>query len=167
VASLKRHGYYCRTRRGVKRPDLPRSCMPCARSKVRCDKNVPRCLKCTTKNLDCRYPTNGAQNVGSETSRLRFHGNAETTLSEIPGLLESNPKRITQCTDEPCSQLGYDTSFEFDLLDVRGELLEWDLSNPASTTQSTNEVLQFEHSQDTLPIDHRSRHHSTTRLHYR
>lgn len=34
---------------------LRRSCQACARSKRRCDQRLPRCTRCLSKEVDCRY----------------------------------------------------------------------------------------------------------------
>jgi hypothetical protein len=56
VATLKRHGYYCRSRR-ASRTVRSRSCVACARSKARCDNGQPSCSRCTVKTVECHYPS--------------------------------------------------------------------------------------------------------------
>ncbi|OCL11977.1 hypothetical protein AOQ84DRAFT_170896 [Glonium stellatum] len=36
-----------------------KSCGECAKAKRRCDMQMPRCQRCTKKNIDCRYPRSG------------------------------------------------------------------------------------------------------------
>ncbi|KAI5927536.1 hypothetical protein F4810DRAFT_269294 [Camillea tinctor] len=56
-STLKRHVYYCRSRRagGTTRP---RSCVPCAKGKAGCDNRRPKCSRCISKALECHYPEN-------------------------------------------------------------------------------------------------------------
>src|SRR4051812_32854939 len=42
-ATLKRHGYYCRSRTSESRPARLRSCVACAKAKKRCDGQHPGC----------------------------------------------------------------------------------------------------------------------------
>ncbi|PLB50990.1 hypothetical protein P170DRAFT_436070 [Aspergillus steynii IBT 23096] len=54
-STLKRHGYYCRTRNGVQ-PPRARACVSCVSTKTRCDNARPACSRCNAKGLPCRYP---------------------------------------------------------------------------------------------------------------
>jgi hypothetical protein len=56
-STLKRHGYYCRSRR-VGSITRSRSCISCARAKARCDNRRPECSRCTTKAIECHFPAN-------------------------------------------------------------------------------------------------------------
>ncbi|KAF1971540.1 hypothetical protein BU23DRAFT_175502 [Bimuria novae-zelandiae CBS 107.79] len=44
-STLKRHGYYCRSRR-LGSTARPRSCIACAKGKARCDNRRPECSRC-------------------------------------------------------------------------------------------------------------------------
>lgn len=55
ASTLKRHGYYCRTRNGVQ-PPRARACVSCVSTKTKCDNARPACSRCSAKGLDCRYP---------------------------------------------------------------------------------------------------------------
>ena len=55
ASTLKRHGYYCRSRR-LGRTVRSRSCIACARGKARCDNSHPSCSRCAQKAIQCRYP---------------------------------------------------------------------------------------------------------------
>jgi hypothetical protein len=54
-STLKRHGYYCRTRNGSGPKSRMRSCVACAKAKARCDNTFPTCSRCTAKNLPCHH----------------------------------------------------------------------------------------------------------------
>ena len=73
-STLKRHGYYCRSRRagGTTRS---RSCIACAKGKARCDNKQPECSRCATKAIECHYRAN---TPGSAGSRIR-HGEDVST----------------------------------------------------------------------------------------
>ncbi|VUC31706.1 unnamed protein product [Clonostachys rosea] len=62
-STLKRHGYYCRTRRGGI-TTRARSCMSCARAKASCDNRRPQCSRCLGKGLACQYPATKASRPG-------------------------------------------------------------------------------------------------------
>ncbi|KAF2278343.1 uncharacterized protein EI97DRAFT_431584 [Westerdykella ornata] len=74
-STLKRHGYYCRSRKGVTSP-RSRSCIACARGKVRCNNARPTCSRCSQRNLTCIYPTS----KGPNTTRSRLQGNRNASL---------------------------------------------------------------------------------------
>lgn len=58
ASTLKRHGYYCRSRHtGTARAPRHRSCLPCVQGKTRCDNGRPQCLRCVSKSIECQYPT--------------------------------------------------------------------------------------------------------------
>ncbi|KAB5585032.1 hypothetical protein GE09DRAFT_1069144 [Coniochaeta sp. 2T2.1] len=54
-ATLRRHGYYCRSKQ-AKSSSRPRACQSCAKRKSRCDGNRPSCSRCLVNSLDCSYP---------------------------------------------------------------------------------------------------------------
>jgi hypothetical protein len=54
-STLKRHGYYCRSQKGMStRKVRGRSCAACVKAKARCNNELPRCERCVLKNLECR-----------------------------------------------------------------------------------------------------------------
>ncbi|KAE9369668.1 hypothetical protein N431DRAFT_427836 [Stipitochalara longipes BDJ] len=65
-STLKRHGYYCRSRRVVN-ATRTRSCISCARGKARCDNRRPECSRCSTKGIHCQYPANAPKGRGPRT----------------------------------------------------------------------------------------------------
>jgi hypothetical protein len=65
ASTLKRHGYYCRSRR-IGTSTRPRSCMKCAKSKVRCDNKQPKCTRCTAKGVECLLPVSELQSDASK-----------------------------------------------------------------------------------------------------
>jgi hypothetical protein len=75
-STLKRHGYYCRSRR-IGTSTRPRSCMSCAKSKVKCDNKRPKCARCRVKGVNCLVPASESQSVASKPPA---HSN-ETALS--------------------------------------------------------------------------------------
>lgn len=89
-ATLKRHGYYCRTRKGQSRPFRSRSCVACAKAKARCDNNLPSCLRCAAKNIQCRPQTGPVQrrrylnNAGDERLTASFPACEEQVENTLP-----------------------------------------------------------------------------------
>ncbi|EXJ89798.1 hypothetical protein A1O3_02865 [Capronia epimyces CBS 606.96] len=64
-STLKRHGYYCRSRRAGSTPTpRTRSCIACARRKARCDNQRPECSRCISKAIECHYPTHTPKSTG-------------------------------------------------------------------------------------------------------
>src|SRR5947209_7632744 len=53
-STLKRHGYYCRSRNSHTRAVRVRSCVACAKAKTRCDGRSPSCTRCAARNIECR-----------------------------------------------------------------------------------------------------------------
>ncbi|RDW72264.1 Zn(II)2Cys6 transcription factor domain-containing protein [Aspergillus mulundensis] len=81
-STLKRHGYYCRSRGGG-RTARSRSCVSCAKRKARCDNRRPGCSRCLAKGFDCHYPAATspiAQGVRASTN----HGNYPSSLPSSP-----------------------------------------------------------------------------------
>jgi hypothetical protein len=68
-ATLKRHRYYCRSRRDTERTARLRSCIACAKAKARCNNVLPNCARCTTKGLHCRFPGSNSAQKGSRKIR--------------------------------------------------------------------------------------------------
>ncbi len=62
-STLKRHGYYCRSRR-FGSSSRSRSCISCATGKARCDNGRPKCARCITKAIECHYPANRPKDTG-------------------------------------------------------------------------------------------------------
>ncbi|KAL4785911.1 hypothetical protein BJX76DRAFT_150577 [Aspergillus varians] len=60
-SALKRHGYYCRSRRAGP-ATRSRSCISCARRKARCDNRRPGCSQCSSKGVECHYPIPASRN---------------------------------------------------------------------------------------------------------
>lgn len=59
-ASLKRHSYYCRDKKGTSRKIRIRSCELCVRAKTRCDGARPSCGRCAGRQISCVYPISKA-----------------------------------------------------------------------------------------------------------
>jgi hypothetical protein len=68
-ATLKRHRYYCRTRKDTERTARSRSCIACAKAKARCNNALPNCARCTSKSLHCRFPGSSSEQKGSRETK--------------------------------------------------------------------------------------------------
>ena len=87
-STLKRHGYYCRSRSAGNTTVRPRSCLACARGKVRCDNKVPGCSRCAVRAVRCHYPSNkdGSQpDKQQKTASVSSYRNSSTTGGLQPG----------------------------------------------------------------------------------
>lgn len=78
-SSLKRHGYYCRSRK-VGSVNRPRSCITCARDKARCDNRRSECSRCKAKGIECCYPK-----MTSRVPVAKDHYRDESAPSEVRG----------------------------------------------------------------------------------
>ena len=84
---LKRHGYYCQSRR---RGPLSRAraCLNCATSKVVCDKVLPSCTKCSTKRARCEYP---AKSTMKDIRTSRNHDSLSVSTDSPQSILVEAP----------------------------------------------------------------------------
>lgn len=80
-STLKRHGYYCRTRNGIRVP-RSRACLSCVSTKTRCDNIKPSCSRCRIKGLDCRYPARAIRTGGMYGLNLPWTQETPETVSE-------------------------------------------------------------------------------------
>jgi hypothetical protein len=86
-STLKRHGYYCRSRNVTTRTIRSRSCVACVKAKARCNNKLPSCSRCTLKNLDCQI-------VGRSSSADTHLFQATRTLEIYGGRLVDAPSEI-------------------------------------------------------------------------
>lgn len=76
-ATLKRHGYYCRDKKGSNRRLRLRSCLSCIKAKTRCDTGRPSCARCESRIIPCVYPGGRPRsNADNATSSAIVNGNA-------------------------------------------------------------------------------------------
>ncbi|KAK3309004.1 uncharacterized protein B0T15DRAFT_126406 [Chaetomium strumarium] len=82
-STLKRHGYYCRSRQ-----DEPatrtRSCNSCARRKARCDNKRPACSACLTKGIECHYPAKTPRGTGRGPQSVRQRTERDVPTAHPP-----------------------------------------------------------------------------------
>jgi hypothetical protein len=71
------------------RPDVSRSCIPCHRRKVRCDKNLP-CAACARGGRDCTY-----QDVSDRPARRRPR---KTTIADVASRVSDLERSIVAST---------------------------------------------------------------------
>ncbi|KAL3477778.1 hypothetical protein BJX99DRAFT_257150 [Aspergillus californicus] len=114
-STLTRHGYYCRSRRAG-HTTRPRSCVACAKGKLRCDNRKAGCLRCTSKGVACYYPAQpgrgGAQHgSGSSIDQAKSPSLGTDTDFDNSALVVSSPSGL------PDSGLG---------AALEGQYLDWD-----------------------------------------
>lgn len=79
-----------RTRRPT--PSRKKSCLPCARAKVRCDLGRPLCARCVASNRPCRYATaDGPSSPALPRHVIRPTRNA-TTVSPSTNFTDPEPR---------------------------------------------------------------------------
>jgi hypothetical protein len=119
-STLKRHGYYCRSRKGAEKVVRTKSCLGCAKAKARCDGGYPSCARCVAKDVPCHF-----RNREAGSGQKALLGNEESTPSptqaDIP--IEAN-----------------DLTFDFSSLPTTVTDSTWDLTHfsiPAYTGPNT------------------------------
>jgi hypothetical protein len=119
VATLKRHGYYCRSRR-VSRTARSKPCIACAGSKARCDNGQPSCSRCTVKTVECHYPCK----TTSSTPSLAFTSHSvQTSVATSEKINISRDNAPATWTPGVCGEqpLGWNDSELASL----GESIDW------------------------------------------
>lgn len=123
-STLKRHGYYCRSRK-ASRANRSRSCTSCARSKLRCDNRRPACSRCTTRAIECHYL---AETPKSKSLAIQHRKDAPTEWrrdsSWVPGPTSVVPEEL-------CPSRGpvFDSALlvpDPELADLGWDSLDWD-----------------------------------------
>jgi Fungal Zn(2)-Cys(6) binuclear cluster domain len=124
--TLKRHRYYCRSRKAVQNP-RSRSCLICARAKVRCDNRRPECSRCSNKTIQCQYsekiPRYPPQTVNQDNyAPIQHH---EAVLSSFLDQSSSIPDTVVDVSDLalPTSPAGWFDSDDFSALDKSDEIV--------------------------------------------
>jgi hypothetical protein len=86
-STLKRHGYYCRSRT-IGKTTRPRACISCAKGKVGCDHRRPKCSRCITKGIECHYSTSTPRTPDPETPR------SDDVPTERQGRMQPSPSSV-------------------------------------------------------------------------
>lgn len=130
---MKRHGYYCRSRKvgGITRP---RSCTSCARGKAGCDKKRPKCSRCMIKGIECYYPST-PKPTASET---RHSDGASAGSSKTTSSSATNSSKLGY-VEEPSNngddniniilEDAFVTPINPDFVGLEGQFLEWDAAS--------------------------------------
>ncbi|KAK4241289.1 hypothetical protein C8A03DRAFT_12404, partial [Achaetomium macrosporum] len=82
-STLKRHGYYCRSRKDEPNPRA-RSCNFCARRKARCDNKRPACSACMSKGIECHYPANTPRDAGRGPKSVHRRPDRDAPPAQVP-----------------------------------------------------------------------------------
>lgn len=127
ASTLKRHGYYCRSRRAAVPTTRPRSCISCALRKARCDTKRPGCSTCIAKAIQCQYPAKTPRSTGQKIQ----HGDNEP--------IERRTTVHLLVADSPSAENSQDASNDGDIIpdnapvildaalaDIGGDYLDWD-----------------------------------------
>lgn len=124
--ALKRHGYYCRSRRAGA-TTRTRSCISCARRKVRCDNKQPECSRCMSKAVKCYYPgtmsAHRRPRIDSSDSTLIETQNIAVALAKAPPYVEA-PQEPRNDSDSLLNSMVPTSNLELE--DLGGEFINWD-----------------------------------------
>lgn len=90
ASTLKRHGYYCRSRRAAVPTPRSRSCISCAQGKARCDNRRSGCSRCIAKAIQCQYPETTRRSIGPKIQHSR-NGSIERRMA-TPLLVAGSPR---------------------------------------------------------------------------
>lgn len=90
ATTLKRHGYYCRSRQ-LGKTVRARSCIACAKGKARCDNKRPDCSRCLAKSIECCYPVVAPKSTGTQMPSPSSTVESPDAQSMVGG----NPKGCT------------------------------------------------------------------------
>ncbi|KAF2691753.1 hypothetical protein K458DRAFT_381593 [Lentithecium fluviatile CBS 122367] len=139
-STLKRHGYYCRSRKAGS-TNRARSCISCARGKARCDNRRPECSRCVAKAIECHYPANTRKDA---EPRFQYSDNAPTEQQRTPPSV-TNPPGVDM-SQEPNnnSDIMLDTTLQMPFTDLGEGYLDWndpevnfaDFLNPQTVDES-------------------------------
>lgn len=114
--TLKRHGYYCRSR-GTGATPRSRSCVACAKGKGRCDNRRPQCSRCTLKGHECSYPAPFSKSTGSK-ALSNDHAITGNNASDNDMVLDNGVLRTgPNFTDTHVDEVDWD-SIDLNFLDV-------------------------------------------------
>ncbi|KAI1455217.1 hypothetical protein F4805DRAFT_459960 [Annulohypoxylon moriforme] len=132
-ATLKRHGYYCRSRKS----DIvvrPRSCVSCAKGKAGCDNKRPKCSRCISKGIECRYPANVPRATGPATPRSDDvsveSGNSSPSLGSDSRDVDTDRQRVVNGGDMMIDSL-VPLPEDADFTNLGTDYIEWDNANTA------------------------------------
>lgn len=96
-STLKRHGYYCRSRKSGITSIRVRSCVPCAKRKAKCDNKRPTCSRCTLRDIDCHFPTKAAEKSLPKVHQNNLptdQRNVASSFAQDPPILELQGQEI-------------------------------------------------------------------------
>ncbi|KAK4140512.1 uncharacterized protein C8A04DRAFT_14852, partial [Dichotomopilus funicola] len=143
-STLKRHEYYCRTR---KEGPLPRSkaCITCVKRKSRCDNKRPACSGCITRGVDCRYPVGKGVSRGRRPHEGPAHDKQHGVSRVVrrPSLAPSDVGLGSTSSDSLTEEADHEFEWSFPVVDLDDRITDtWSttpnqdilpLSNPFTT----------------------------------
>lgn len=128
-STLRRHGYYCRTRKGHSSGVRARSCLACARAKARCDAKLSGCSRCATKGLHCRYPGDKTSVSATQRSNLSSQSANEKVFDPLP---EGTAPSVANIEEDLASAENID--LDFDVTDIDRNAFSWELISTEATS---------------------------------
>ncbi len=143
---MKRHGYYCRSRRAGKTV-RSRSCLSCAKGKARCDNKLPECSRCKTKAIECLYPEKTPK-----VKRSKLHNSDHVPIAPhemAPSFAVDSPSYKNRQEANNLGDMTLDPALVIpdpDFLDMSGEFLDWN-----SLDIDFAEMLNSQNNEKTVP----------------
>ncbi|KAH6636334.1 hypothetical protein F5144DRAFT_175443 [Chaetomium tenue] len=143
-STLKRHGYYCRSRKEGA-ASRARSCIACAKRKARCDTKQPTCSGCMTRHIDCHYPATLPKGVGKggrdkggvDAPATEPSVTANSLAFDSPHHIDHLPFQDELATPVPIA-LGNSGDGWFDWNNPA-----FDFADPTSNWQTKGDIVQF------------------------
>jgi hypothetical protein len=157
---LKRHGYYCRSRK-VGNTTRLRSCISCVRAKARCDNRRPECSRCAAKAVECHYPTSTKSREPKPQIQHNYNDSLElqkvspSLVADFPGIenreeTSTNDDILVGISDPEFANFG-EQNLDWNVPDINfSEFLR---------PQTNDEAIQYLSSESSALI-----RHSTTQI---
>lgn len=151
-STLKRHGYYCRSRKAGN-TSRPRSCISCARAKARCNNGRPECSRCLSKAFKCHYPPSAPRRTRPSNP---FSDDAPTQQPKLAlSLVTDHPNNEYFQEEGNVGDLFLDpalNSSDLDLGDLAGEFFNPNADFAAILNPQTNDEGIPDHSPDSSSL---------------
>ncbi|KAH8728127.1 hypothetical protein GQ44DRAFT_702664 [Phaeosphaeriaceae sp. PMI808] len=133
-STLKRHGYYCRSRKSNDLDVRSRSCLACAKAKVRCDNKLPNCTRCMIKGSTCHVPgRNSSTTMASKST-------SESTQREPP---PSGAATSVVIFDKNVS-MERDVLVDIDTNNIGEGQFDWDMTHVGKSQTGVSEYQDYQ-----------------------
>jgi hypothetical protein len=121
---LKRHQYYCRSKK-TGTASRTRSCILCAKGKVRCDSKQPECSRCKSKGFECRYPNKSLNNKGQGNKNVATKDRRTTDSLVVDSPIVKNHQEASNEDTTVTNTMVAIPDLDFDLASLDTESFDW------------------------------------------